>query len=515
MLNADEARKRADKLFEERKEYEALWETAYKYLAPERALFFDRRRRSPNEIQDEVFDSTAIDAAERLTNLIMSGLTPPWQKWIRITPGSDIRDTAEREAMREPLTMVEDRLFAILGRSGFYQELQPLILDRIVGGTGAMCAVPDPDGAMIRFKNVPLGEIAVEEDNAGRIVTIARRYRLSFAQLERQYGSRLPQEFRNMAGQDASKQHDLYAVNALDAAGLWQWTVTLRQHSIALERTERRYPYLFVTRWSKLPGSVYGRGPGLRVLSDVRMLNKIKELSLKNAAKSVAGVYTVVDDGVVNPYTLTMEPGTFLSVGSNDRQNPSISELPQTGNFDVSMFIMEDLRNSVLSAFMADRFGPMDRTPMTATEIQARSQVIAQDMGATIARMQHELLLPILRAVLGHMSDMELIPPGLDLNGTTFDVEFVSQLSQAQWAIEKQNLLEFTTIATQFGEIDPQAGLIINVHKALSRVAELDHIPPEVLRPQEEIEQLIQQAAEAQAEQEQQEMEGAAPPGDM
>ena len=495
--------KRVEQMFDARKEYEALWETAYKFISPERALFFSRSKATPNEIQDDVFDSTAIDAAERLTNLIMSGLVPPWQKWFRVSPGSAVYNVDEREALRPPLQQIENLMFSMLGRSNFYQEMQPAILDRIVGGTCGVCMVPDYNDGTLRFKSIPLGELAIQEDDSGQIVAIGRRYKLSVQQLIDAYGNRVPRDLRERNGSSGHKQNqDVLALNAKNARGMWEYTIVLKENNVELFKEVKMYPYMFVSRWAKVPGSVYGRGPGLRALSDVRALNKIKELALKNAAKAVAGIYTVVDDGVINPYTLTFEPGTFMPVGTNDRQNPTIAELPSTGQFDVSMFTMDDLRNSILGVFMADNFGPLDRTPMTATEIQARTNVIARDMGATISRMQFEMLLPIIRAVYMFMAELEMVPAELQIDGQALDVEFVSQLAQAQWAIDEQNLLEYTQIAVTFGEVDPKAGLIIDVHKALGRLAEIKHIPPEVLRTQEEIQALMDEAAQAQAAEE-------------
>jgi hypothetical protein len=505
-MNASEVVSRVEQMFKQRTEYEALWETAYKYIAPERAMFFSRQKRSPNEIQDQVFDSTAIDAAERLTNLIISGLTPPWQSWFRITPGPGVASLEEREAVRPTLQQIENLMMAMLSRSNFYQEMQPAILDRIVGGTCGMCLIPDKMQQTLRFKAIPLGELAVDEDDSGRVVTIARRYKLTYRQLVSAYGeSRIPAEIRQKyAERQDESMMEVMALNDETPTGLWEYRVVLKEGKVELLKETKQFPYMFISRWSKIPGSVYGRGPGLRALADVRAINKIKELALKNAAKAVAGVYTVVDDGVVNPYTLTFEPGTFMPVGSNDRQNPTISELPQSGDFNVSMFTMDDLRNSILGVFMADNYGPLDRTPMTATEVQARTNIIAQDMGATIARMQYEMLLPIIRAVYGYMAEMEMVPPELQLDGGLLDVDFVSRLAQAQWAIDEQNLLEFTQTAVAFGEVDPKAGLIIDVHKALGRLAEIKHIPPNVLRTMDEIQQLIDEASQSQAAMEEQ-----------
>jgi len=504
-MDAREATSRVEGMFSRRTEYESLWETAYKYIAPERALIYTRDKRTPNEIQDEVFDSTAIDSAERLTNLIVSGLVPPWQRWFRVSPGSGVPSIEDREALRPALQVIEDNMFSLLSRSNFYQEMQPAILDRIVGGTGAIMMKPDKDNQRLRFKCVPLGELAIDEDDGGNIVSVARKFKLSIKQMIKAYGNKVPKELRDISGEKQGKpDQDIIALNDETASGLWYYAVIHKGTGAKLEEKTTKNPVFFVSRWSKVPGSVYGRGPGLRALSDVRALNKIKELQLKNAAKAVAGIYTVVDDGVVNPYTLTFEPGTFMPVGSNDRQNPTIAELPATGNFDVSLFTIEDLRNSILGTFMADNYGPLDRTPMTATEVQARTRIIAQDMGATISRMQQEMLFPIIRAVYSFMAELDLAPEELDLNDEGLQLEFVSQLAQAQQAVDEQNLLEFTQTAVSFGQVDPKAGLIIDVHKALGKLAEIKHISPQVLRTQQEITQLQQQAAQVQAQEEQQ-----------
>ena len=55
---------RAKRLFDDRADWESLWDTVYSFIAPERDTFFTTRR-SANEVGDEVFDATAVDAAER------------------------------------------------------------------------------------------------------------------------------------------------------------------------------------------------------------------------------------------------------------------------------------------------------------------------------------------------------------------------------------------------------------------------------------------------------------------
>ena len=511
------ALQRAKKLFEQRKEYESLWETTYDYVAPERAHFFRNRAddsRNSGEVGERVFDSTAIDEAERLANLLISQLTPPWQKWARLSPGPEFRQQEQRDQATELLAPIEDRMFVHLAQSNFYQELQPTILDRIVGGTGAIRL--DPEHDTLKFKCLPLSNIAAEEDNAGRIVTVAYSFKLNLREAARAYGEEaLPEHIRYANQQNPDQCHlQFYEINALDAADQWQYAVVLEDgkgHTV--KQSIDRHPRLFVTRWAKIPGSVYGRGPGMRALSDVRALNKIKELSLRNAALAVAGAYTVADDGVVNPWTIDIQPGAFIPVASNDPNNPSIAEFPRSGDFDVSMFQMDNLRSAIQKVFLADQYGPTDRTPMSAEEVRQRTRNIAQEMGATVARMQYELLLPLIKAVYGWMAERDEAPDEVRVDGETIDVQFVSQLALAQWAETEQQILDFTNMAAQMGQIDTQAGMVVDMQAALRRVAEIRGLPPEILRSPQEIQQMMEQAAQAQAMNEAQ--GAAAPPEEM
>lgn len=501
--------KRLEAMFgEHRKSWESLWQTTFDYMAPERAVFFrPPSERSFSTIGEYVFDSTAIDAVERLTNLIISGLVPPWQKWFRLIPGVSVQDPREKEQLREFLAYAEELTHAALAESNFYQEMQPLLIDRIVGGSAVLKFIPEDRG--IQFKALPLAECAFEEDHAGRVVTIARKYKLCFRNIMRAWPEALPVEWIEQNENDPeTSKHEIQEICTLDADNNWQHLIRLKERKIVLEGEVHTHPRLFGTRWTKIPGSPYGRGPGLRALADVRALNKLKELSLQNAALAVSGIYTVVDDGVINPWTVSLDPGTFIPVASNSPNERSIDVLPTASNFDVSMWSMDDLRSSIQQVFVADQFGPLDKTPRSATEVSERTRIVAQELGATISRLQHELLVPVLRAVFADLGKRDMLPQDIQLDKATVDVEFTSRLAQAQMAMEEQNLIEFVQVVMQMGQVDPQAGLLVDTHAALRKWAEIRGIPPEVLRKEQEIQQIMETQMAQQQMQQMQEAAG-------
>ena len=75
--------------------------------------------------------------------------------------------------------------------------------------------------------------------------------------------------------------------------------------------TMKSSPWI-VARYMKVAGEVYGRGPLVTAIPDIKTLNKTLELLLlKNASLSIAGVYTAADDGVLNPQTISISAGCY------------------------------------------------------------------------------------------------------------------------------------------------------------------------------------------------------------
>lgn len=494
-VDTEKVIKRVEALFgDPRTKLESYWDTVYKYILPERAQFFrPKSDETPGELAEEVFDSTAIDAAERLANLIMARLTPPWGTWFRLAPGDDIIDEQQRETMQEPLQLAAQRMHRRLSKANFYQEFQPLLLDRIVGGTGSMAADVTPE---LRFRCMPLSEVAIDEDGRGMVNAVAQRMTLSLNDIERAWPKADVSEIKRKNRDPHKRDIEVCCIEEREADEQYVYTVVTKAEKVLLET--RTYPVRtrLATRWTKIPGNAYGSGPGQRGIASVRALNKLVELSLKQAVLAVAAPYTVVDDGIINPMTVSIEPGEMIPVASNDLNNPSIRVLESGNNFDVSMFNIDMLRNEIKRVFMQDQFSSLDRTPRSATEVAERTRIIAQDLGASIARLQQEVLLPVLQTTYYVMAQSGELPEGLGLDGGQVKVEFTSYLAQSQWQADEQAILETLTYAAQFGELDPEAGMVVDFTQAIRELASLKGVPAKMIRTTEQTKQLLQQGSQ-------------------
>jgi len=400
--------------------------------------------------------------------------------------------------MLGPLEQITNKMLRRLKQMNFYQELQPCLLDRVVGGTGTLTIENEPRP---RFRCRPLSQVAIAEDAGGEIMEVGLSYVLSLDQIERAYPNKVPQEFKDKYGGQKSSEckHAVLTHEIRTVEGTYRRKTVLKETKTRLAKQDTTYATLLPSRWSKIPGTPYGRGPGMRALSDTRAVNKLKELSLKNAALDVAGPYTAVDDGVINPYTVSVEPFEIIPVASNDINNPTLSPLPRPQNFDVSMFQMDELRNTIKSIFMQDQFGNQERTPRSAAEVTERTRILSQDLGASIARIQQEQIEPALEAVFLQMQSEGELPDDVELDGDDLKISFTSYLAQGQWAEEAQATMQLMELAGNYSQIDPEVGFAVEMSDALLHIGNLTGVPQRLLRSAEERKEKMKEASEGAA----------------
>ena len=135
----------------------------------------------------------------------------------------------------------------------------------------------------------------------------------------------------------------------------------------------------------------------MSALPDIKTVNKVVELILKNASIAVTGIWLADDDGVLNPANIKLVPGSIIpkAVGS-----AGLTPLQAPGRFDVSNLMLGDLRARIRHTLLIDRLGPTSGPRMTATEVVERASETTRLLGATYGRLQAELLTPLLtRAV--------------------------------------------------------------------------------------------------------------------
>jgi hypothetical protein len=245
----------------------------------------------------------------------------------------------------------------------------------------------------------------------------------------------------------------------------------------------------------KVAGEIYGRGPLITALPDIKTLNKTLELVLKNASLAIAGVYTAADDGVLNPNTVQISPGAIIPVARNGGpQGEALKPLPRAGDFNVSQIIMNDLRMNIKSILLDESLPPDNMSARSATEVMERMKQLSQNLGSAFGRLINETMIPIVSKILDIMDDRGLIDLPLRVNGLEIKITPVSPLAMSQSMEEVQNIIQFMKIAESIGQ---EGKMMIKVSAMLDLIAEKMAIPRVIMNSPAERQMMIQQATDA------------------
>ena len=340
-----------------------------------------------------LFDGTAADAVDNLAASIYTLLTPPESLWINQTRESDMSPDPE---------IATNTLRANLNDSNFYTTVHQCYMDLCIYGTACLFMAENPIGAAsaFSFTAIPMQDIAILENavfhttsmTANEIATAYPTWTPSDA-LRKKMESDIDAKFR--------------VVQSLVGLDFIAWLDIDSGPEILNTGHFDTNPYL-IFRWNLCSGELYGRGPVLRALPDIKTANKVVELVLKNATIAVSGIWQADDDGVINLQNINLTPGAIIpkAVGSS-----GLTPLTCGANFDVSQLVLSDLRDRIRHTLLADRLGLISDRDMTATEVLARNADMMRVLGATYGRLLHEFIRPLCERGLQILSRLGVIEP--------------------------------------------------------------------------------------------------------
>lgn len=378
--------------------FRSLHQEAFDYANPQRQTF---TLHSPGQRKNRhIFDSTAVLGLEQFASRIQGSIVPSWQQWMKLEAGSEVPDN-DKDNVNELLEETTDTFFAHLNHSNFSTEIAPGLSDLGIG-TGAIL-IEEGDfekGEVFKFSNVPLSECYPEVPAGGAVDNVWRKQEVEARHILRVWpNADLPQQIKNIIEKNPHKKVPILSGMLLNPEDGLFYQIVIHEPSKAVifqqDFTSKR---LIVFRWHVVPGEVFGRGPIIQMLPDIKTANKIKQFILENAALQMAGVYTGVDDGVFNPHTVRIKPGGIIPVASNASANPSMRGLERSGDLGLGDALLQDLQAGIRKALFADPLGEITDPVRSATENLIRQQEMLKMSGASIGRLKSELIEPLVAA---------------------------------------------------------------------------------------------------------------------
>jgi len=463
-LTPEQIMKRQASAQSKKDEFQQLYQDAYEFALPQRQLYgvWEGGSTGSKKMQ-RVFDSTAINSTQRFANRLQSVVFPPQRKWAKLEAGSDIPADRKQQA-QAVLEVYQDKMFTMLNQSNFDIAMGEFLLDLAVG-TACMMVQPGDDVQPLNFIPVPLFLVSYEEGANGQVDNVYRRMRMKGESIQRQWpDAEIPEEMQRRIEQKPTDDIELLEATIYDhKRGDYCYHVIDKVTKQELVYRRRKMSPWVISRYMKVAGEIYGRGPLMTALPDIKTLNKTIELLLKNASLAVAGVYTAADDGVLNPNTVKIVPGAIIPVARNGgSQGPALLPLPRSGDFNVSQLVINDLRGNIKKILLDESLPPDNMSARSATEIVERMKELAQNLGSAFGRLINETMIPITSKILEVMDERGMIDMPLRVNGLEVKVTPVAPLAMAQNMEEVNSIMQFMQLSQNLGT-DGQLALKMDV----------------------------------------------------
>jgi hypothetical protein len=488
-----------------RKPWESLWQQCAEWVMPQSpSMLFGQESKSGEKRGQKAYDGTPESANDVFTSGLHSGITPPNQKWFRwqAVPFGLNKVPAVRAWLEE----CEEITFFALNNSNWNQSINSVY--RQIGAFGTAVNYIEEDlEKILRFSVFKLSDIAVIENRRNQVDTLFRSFKWSARNAFEAWGAKCPDVVKTaMQNNSMDLEFDFLHVVAprsdFDPANtdrlnmpfqsLWIYPAN---KTVMDEGGYREFPYI-VSRAETYPGEVYGRGPAIKALQDIGVLNQQEVTNLKAAHKMVEPPLQVPEDGFSKAIDLSPRAINLANrtAGGYAKIEPIITGL----NLPYAIEQQERKAAAVRQRFFVDVFLMLsDHPDMTATEVLERKQEKLLILGPVLGRLQTETIDPVLDRVFRIMFDGGHFPAPPDellMYAKDIKTEYLSPLALAQRMADVQATravyMDAAMIAKATGRTD--AIDTLKDDEAIRLIAERHGAPAEILRSKEEVAQIIQ-----------------------
>ena len=485
--------RRIKQLEDRRKTWESHWQEIADYCRPRKADI-TKKRTAGDKRQEMIFDGTAIHAAELLTSSLHSMLTNSSTSWFQLKFRND--ELEEDDEAKEWLEATEQTMYEGFARSNFHEQIHELYDDLVLFGTGVMY-IENDQANDIRFSTRHISECYVAEDQNGRVDTVFRRFKIGAQAAVNQF-DKVSEKVARIAKKDPYEEitvcHGVYPRDQREpyskASMNKPFASCYFDEDSKITMSEGGFdelPYV-VPRWLKASFEAgYGRSPAMSCLSDVKMLNKMSEITIRSAQKQVDPPLMLPDDGFMLPIRTVPGGLNFYRSGTRDRIEP----LNTSANNPLGLNMEEQRRQAIRSAFYVDQLMTGQGPQQTATEIIARTEEKNRILAPITGRLTAELLQPLITRVYNIMERQRLLPvPPEFMQGGDIEIEYVSPLAQAQRQGDVQSIVRLLEMMQPLMGITPDILDYIDNNGLAKHVFKVLGIPATVVRGVQEVQEL-------------------------
>lgn len=499
----------------QRDNFASYWQSLHEYFYIESPD--SNRAYAPGAELDtqRLYDSTTLEAPDVLASGFMNYLTPPTAKWFRLR--SKDQRLVDNKEVTDFLDDVADEVYHTLNKSNFYEQSFPNYKSSGVYGTSILMEEDDLED-VARFYSLPLTQCCIQEDARGRVVMYYIEFEYTAFQAATRWGEEaLTQAMREeIKGAGADKKHKflLYIGNReirdvtkaskenMPIEATW---VDIENEKIIEEGGYHEFPCM-THRFDKRPFIAWGFSPAMKALPFARLLNAIAKTNLRAMMKQTDPPVAVPHNAFIMPFNSNPRAINYYKKTSMDSAK-DIFSFANFGDPQTGLTAIEYYTRQIKSLMYNDIFLTFENITkqMQNPEVQERINEKMAMLGPAVGRYMGAVLNPTVIRTIGILHRRGKLPPVPDAlrDNPQFEIDYVSQLAQAQKRSELASLMSGLQLVGQMGQFVPEVMDKINTDTVIDEAWDIIGAPVKVLRDDMEVESIRQNRGQAMAQQQQ------------
>jgi hypothetical protein len=508
-------------LKKERSAYETQWQELNDYIAPGRYRMGDAQDPKGRKDRGKIVDNSPLLAHRVARSGMQAGLTSPTRPWMRYSTFDD--DLREYGPVKDYLYQSTRKARDFLSVSNIYNCLHSCYGDELLFGQFCILLSRDAEDRL-RADQLVTGQYWLAQNVNQRVDTCYRRVWMTVEQVVGRFVA------RREGGMDWSRASstvkNLYergnydewveVMHAVEPRRDRDWNNPGKAHKaflsnywevgqsadVMLEVSGFDRNPILAPRWDVVGEDVYAAYcPGMDALPDVKML----QIEQKRKGE---GIDKKVRPPMVAPTSLRNQRNSSLpgSITYVDEANAGAAYRPA---FDVNISLAElaadiaEVNRRIDRAFYADLFMAITNMqgvqPKNVYELTQRKEEQLQQLGPTIERSHHELIIPLADWVFYALDESNLLPPPPpELQGQELRIENVSTLAQAQLAVSTGSIERLMSFAGNMSAVFPEALDKIDADQSIDEYADALGVMPTIIRSDDEVAQMRAERAQQQ-----------------
>lgn len=451
----------------------ASWKAHYQelqsFILPRNGAFLTSNRNRGEKRHNNILDNTGTRSLRVAGSGMMAGATSPARPWVRIVTGDPkINRTYSVKVWLDEVTKL---VLRVIGKSNTYRVLHMMYEELACFGTAACIVLADYEN-VVHCHALTVGEYRLATDYKGNVNTCYRTFEKTVAETVGEFGyencSTTVQELfdnNDLRGRvtirhviEPRKDRNPAKIDNLNMP--WKsvyYEVGRDEGKFLRESGFETFPVL-APRWGTAGGDVYGNGPGMEALGDIKQLQH--EQLRKAQGIDFKSLPPMLIPAEAKGVDTKWMPGGTTYVNST---TPTAGIRPA---FEVDLDLnhllldIQDVRERIRGSFFADLFLMLSfagvNTRMTATEVAERHEEKLIQLGPVLERLHTELLAPLVRIVYEELLAAGVLPVAPpEIQNLELTLEFISMLAQAQRAVGVTGIERVLGIAGGVAQLKP------------------------------------------------------------